>query len=143
MQLHLQRARRIAQLALSVLVLTLAARFAWTARAQWEAAKPPPVLVPVAPKTRIAPAPPAPKPAAAPSEPEPTGALVRVVLSVSHGERRSEVLLDGMHLGHTTYAGDVSCRLGTNLALRIVPAHGAPIDKVLPCDGRNLVVRVP
>jgi hypothetical protein len=38
MQPHLHRARRVVQLALGVLLLALAARFAWTAHAQWQAA---------------------------------------------------------------------------------------------------------
>ena len=133
-------ARQLMVHVLSALVLATAARFAWTAHAQWAAVQ---EQTPAQAQQPAAIA--APKPSAAqPRAPEaPLGKLVRVVLSVSHGERRSEVLLDGMPLGHTTYAGDVSCHLGSNVTVTIIPKQGAPIERVRRCDGQMLVVREP
>jgi hypothetical protein len=135
-----QRTRRALQIVLSVLALAAAARFGWAAHAQWDAAR---VREP-APAPGPAPIEPPEAPVAKPTEPAtPLGELVHVVLSVSHGNRRSEVLYEGMSVGQTTYAGDQSCHLGSNVTIRIIPKHGEPIERVRRCDGDMIVVREP
>lgn len=140
---RVSRARRAAQQVLGALVLVAAGRFAYTSFDRWsaqrgagQASTPQPAS---ADTTR-----PAPSPAAAGAGADkPLGELIAVVLSVSDGERRSQVFLDGTPLGHTTYVGDVSCRRGSDVTIRIQPKRGSPIERVRRCEGPMIEVKEP
>jgi hypothetical protein len=140
MLVRVTQARRAVQQVLGLLVLVAAGRFAYTSFERWsvqgEGAASQSPSGPAAPPT------PSPPLAGAAADPL-AGQLIAVVLHVSDGQRRSEVFLDGAPLGHTTYVGDVSCRRGTDVTIRIQPKRGSPIERVRRCDGQMIEVKEP
>lgn len=63
------------------------------------------------------------------------GPRVRVMLSVTLGEQRSEVYVNGDLQGLTPYAGDVSCQRGQPISVQIVPNEGPVIERTPTCRG--------
>lgn len=135
------KARRLVQNALAALVLVGAARFAYVGYEGFVADAAPARTE--ATPTERRPGADAPSAQATGGSGEPQSELITVMVSVSHGDRRSEVLLDGMPLGHTTYVGSVPCRRDTKVTIRILPKRGEPIEHVRRCDGTDIVVKEP
>jgi hypothetical protein len=145
MLVYVARARHLAQHVLAALCLLGAGRFASASFETWSASRGavvvdadssavtrPPVLDFAAPTSAAGAAPPA-----------PPGDLITVVLSVSHGNRRSEVFLDDSPLGHTVYVGQVPCRRGSDVTVRIQPKRGPAIEHLRRCDGSDIAISEP
>lgn len=67
--------------------------------------------------------------------PPKAGPRIRVMLSVTLGEQRSEVYVNGDLQGLTPYAGDVSCQRGEAISVQIVPNEGPLIERKPICQG--------
>ena len=141
MLVHVSRARRAGQQVLALFALAAAARFAYVGFERWSGQRPPIAAVAARPMPEL----PGPAPVAgAPAPPpEPTGELITVVLTVSHGNHRSEVFLDDSPLGHTVFVGQAPCRKGSDVTIRIKPKRGSAIDHVERCDGSDIVIHEP
>ncbi len=65
------------------------------------------------------------------AESEPQAQLRRLV--VDFGPERSEVYLGGRKVGRVPYVGHVHCKLGELVRVQVLPPHGAPISREVPC----------
>lgn len=111
----------------AALLLALAMRFTWAVSNDPSA----PALAPdppARPVTSAATLPPAPTVAKSARAAPPViirGEPTRLGLSISAGEPRSEVFVNGVRRGHTPFLGDVSCKIGEPLMIQVIPKKGA------------------
>ena len=143
MLVHVARARHVVQHGLALLLVVGAGRFAYVSYERWSALQ----GDGSARAQDRDPRPPLPEPAPTPAAagaaaPEPPlGELITIVLSVSHGNHRSEVFFDDSPLGHTAYVGQVPCRRGSEVRIRIHPKRASPIEHVRRCDGSDISIQ--
>jgi hypothetical protein len=132
----LRKATSIGQWPFAVLVTVLAVRFALvsmeTGAASDEQTKQGPRKA--APSAR--PLIPIPAPSSS------SRALLRTLLSVRHGDQRSEVYVNGEAVGNTPYVGDLSCRAGEPVKIEVLPRKGAVIERTATCRGKSIDVQV-
>jgi hypothetical protein len=139
MVVHVSRARRAGQQLLALVALVAAGRFAYVGFERWDAQRQPIAAAAPLPVPELLPGP-APAAGFPAPPPAPPGELITVVLTVSHGNHRSEVFLDDSPLGHTVFVGQAPCRKGSDVTIRIKPKRGSPIDHVERCDGSDIVI---
>lgn len=65
---------------------------------------------------------------------------LHTVISVTHGNQRSEVYVNGELMGNTPYAGDVSCKRGELVSVEIAPRNGPPIVREVMCQSGPMEV---
>jgi len=68
------------------------------------------------------------------------GTPIRMTAMVTAGPDRSDVFIDGANVGKSPYVGDISCRAGDTVLVRIVPIRGNPIEFQRPCTKGTLRV---
>lgn len=73
-------------------------------------------------------APPAPRPKQKPDV-FVKGESARVTLSVTAGQERSEVFVNGVFKGRSPYVGDLSCKVGEKLKIELIPPKGQ-VEKI-------------
>jgi hypothetical protein len=73
-------------------------------------------------------------------DPSLAGKPLRITLSVSSGSPRSEVYVNGSHVGNAPFLGDTSCKAGQTLRIEVVPAAGAPLTYLRVCRGAEIVI---
>lgn len=56
-------------------------------------------------------------------------------LVVDFGPERSDVYLGGRRVGKVPYVGQVHCKLGEFVRVQVLPPHGPPISRDVPCTG--------
>jgi hypothetical protein len=72
-------------------------------------------------------APPDPAPPPVPTGPRAlVGTPLRLSIVVNAEQDRSEVMIDGVHVGNTPYVGEVSCKAGQRIKIDVLPPKGAP-----------------
>lgn len=141
----LESARAVLQPLGAALLLALAMRFTWAVTNDPRA----PVLAPTPRATPTQSALPLPKPASVikPAHSAPPivirGAPARLSLSVSAGEPRSEVFVNGVRRGNTPFLGDVSCKIGEPLMIQVVPKQGALLVFERVCRPGTLSISKP
>lgn len=67
----------------------------------------------------------------------------RVTLGVNYGEPRSEVYVNGSHVGQTPFLGDTSCKSGQPIRIEVVPKSGLPLTYLRVCQGGSLELNGP
>jgi len=73
-------------------------------------------------------------------DPALVGKPLRITLSVSSGSPRSEVYVNGSHVGNAPFLGDTSCKAGQMLRIEVVPAAGAPLTYQRVCRGAEILI---
>jgi hypothetical protein len=76
-------------------------------------------------------------------DPALVGKPLRITLSVSSGSPRSEVYVNGSHVGNAPFLGDTSCKAGQMLRIEVVPAAGAPFTYQRVCRGAEIIISGP
>ena len=62
-----------------------------------------------------------------------SGSVIRTTIVVNVDPPRSEVTIDGARVGRTPYVGDVVCRAGEQVAVRVALDRGATMVFDRPC----------
>ncbi len=75
--------------------------------------------------------------------PAPFGTPIRVKLIVLSGPDRSDVYVDQANLGKTPFIGDMSCRSGETVHIRLTPPQGKDIELERPCVAGTIRVEGP
>ncbi len=75
--------------------------------------------------------------------PAPVGTPIRVKLIVLSGPDRSDVYVDQANLGKTPFIGDMSCRSGETVHIRLTPPQGKDIELERPCAAGTIRVEGP
>ncbi len=141
----LESARAVLQPLGAALLLALAMRFAWAVSNDPNAAAlaPEPRVKPTASGLQL----PKQVPVTTPARSAPPvvirGEPVRLGLSISAGEPRSEVFVNGVRRGHTPFLGDVSCKIGEPLLIQVIPKQGALLVFERVCRPGTLSISKP
>lgn len=64
--------------------------------------------------------------------------VIASYLTVQVGPPRSELRANGTLLGHTPFVGQISCEIGQNVKLDILPPVGMPKHYEVPCLGGQM-----
>lgn len=59
---------------------------------------------------------------------------------IDWGQDRSRVYINGHYVGDTPYAGQVTCVVGDQLAVVLLPPQGAPSSRSVACRGSTMAV---
>jgi hypothetical protein len=68
------------------------------------------------------------------------GVPVKLTLGISYGPPRSDVYVNGRHVGQTPFLGDTSCKTGNSLKIEILPPKGLPITYLRECYGGSMEI---
>lgn len=146
MRQRLARAAEVLQLLSGLLVAAWAANFVMASLATARAVTPPPARprplpglggadLPIAAGSASASA------SASHGRPAPTGPVHRISIVVEAGPPRSDVFVAGTKLGQTPFVGEISCALGSEIKIQVLPPKGPPTDYLRRCGEGGVTIR--
>ena len=64
----------------------------------------------------------------------------RIMLVVSGDDESAEVIVNEQHVGRLPFLGDITCKTGQPVVVKVVPRRGEPWSRQLVCRGETMRV---